>query len=60
MCGGEALHTDDLAVTAGSALRRLFIKPLKEHNHVICVSDCFSSLCALLFGGREKKQNTRQ
>lgn len=25
----EAPHTDDLAVTAGSALRQLFIRPLK-------------------------------
>lgn len=34
----EALHTDDLALTA---LRQLFIKLLKEHNQVICVAFCF-------------------
>lgn len=48
-----ALHTDGLAVTAGPARRQLFIKPLKEHNQVICVAFCFRllffSFCSGLF-----------
>ena len=39
--GSEALHTDDQELTAGAALRQLFIKPLKEHNQVICAAFCF-------------------
>lgn len=52
----EALHTDDLALTAGSVLRQLFIKLLKEHNQVICVAFCFRLFFFSLYSGFRRRE----
>lgn len=49
----EALHTDDLALTA---LRQLFIRPLKEHKQVICEACVLHTVFLLFVPEREKKQ----
>lgn len=55
--GCEAAHTDDLAATA---LRQLFIRPLKEHNQDACVAFCstrvFFPLCSGLCASERRSR----